>query len=68
MKPVILPNFPKKKNMKKELTTINLKKSTLFVFKSKKGKSGNYADTFKTYTDPTNTSATSHTSGVISAH
>ena len=64
MKPVILPNFPKKKNMKKELTAINLKKSTLFVFKSKKGKSGYYTDTIKTYTDPTNTSATSHTSGI----
>lgn len=50
--------------MKKEPTAINLKKSTLFVFKSKKSKSGNYADAFKTYSDPTNTSATSHTSGV----
>ena len=50
--------------MKKELTAINLKKSTLFVFKSKKGKSGYYTDMTKTYTDPTNTSATSHTSGI----
>ncbi|SHE70980.1 hypothetical protein [Pedobacter caeni] len=43
--------------MKKELTAINLKKNTLFVFKSKKGR----ATSFKTYTDPTNTTATGHT-------
>ncbi|WP_157263019.1 hypothetical protein [Pedobacter steynii] len=48
--------------MKKE-TAINLKKSTLFVFKSKKGKTAFFTDILKTYTDPTNTSATSHTSG-----
>lgn len=54
----IRANFPKKnQNMKKELTAINLKKNTLFVFKSKKGKT----TSFKTYTDPTNSTATSQT-------
>lgn len=47
--------------MKKEIISFDLKKSTLFVFKSKKGKSM----LGPTVTDPTNGTATSHTSSVV---
>lgn len=49
--------------MKKEIISFDLKKSTVFVFKSKKGKSAFNATT--TTTDPTNGTATSHTSSVV---
>lgn len=43
--------------MKKDIVSFDLKKSTLFVFKSKKAKSR----LFPTLTDPTNGTAVSHT-------
>lgn len=46
--------------MKKEQTVINLKKSTLFVFKAKKKR--DYAST-----DPTNTSSATQTTGDMSS-
>ncbi|WP_316821815.1 hypothetical protein [Pedobacter gandavensis] len=46
--------------MKKEIISFDLKKSTLFVFKSKKGKTN-----IPTVTDPTNGTATSHTCSII---
>lgn len=49
--------------MKKQIISFDLKKSTLFVFKSKKSRSG-FTPTV-TATDPTNGTATSHTSSVI---
>lgn len=47
--------------MEKSATVIKLKKSTLFVFKSKKGRDKNNT------TDPTNTTGTSLTTGIIGA-
>ncbi|WP_316838796.1 hypothetical protein [Pedobacter gandavensis] len=48
--------------MKKQIISFDLKKSTLFVFKSKTNKSGLMPTTV---TDPTNGTATSHTSSVV---
>lgn len=47
--------------MKKVATSIELKKSTLFIFKSKKSKFGNTLTT----TDPTNTSGTTVSTGIF---
>lgn len=47
--------------MKKEIISFELKKSTLFVFKSRKNKSR----LFQTLTDPTNGTAITHTCSII---